>query len=59
MLEVGIALQKGLRDLQEARAEGFAEAARSQAELALLRAERALPLRQDVETLRRAAATED
>lgn len=59
MLEVGIALQKGLRDLEEARAEGFAEAARSQAELALLRAERALPLRQDVETLRRAAATED
>lgn len=59
MLEVGIALQKALRDLQEAKAEGFAEAAREQAELAMQRAERALPLPQDVETLRHAATSED
>lgn len=51
-LEVGIALQKTFADLASSPAPGFADAARTHAERALARAERAIPFDDDLRRLR-------
>ena len=52
VIEVGLALQKGLRDLQQSGATGFRDAARSQAQRALKLAEVTLVLQEDKDALR-------